>query len=632
MKVCDCSHVSVVVPHIETNGLCFTFTRGEAMADQNLIDMFLVCSSMVHKYEKSTMGESWDIVVKRKLIMSKLCSLLNPQAELEKRNHKLKRLVQSPNSFFMDKYKVYNLCSERLYDASLFEGKDLLGVTVRSRTSHNQSPVTAVTWILGKWTTPREQRWAPPGTHFHQFVVPPVFELRRDCTYSKLAAMNLPDDVEGLGSCEVRDPRSRRDIAEINCPARLFTYSLKEQHAWTMKIDDQSRDRKGHNSPTITHHFPMKWIPVTRLNKAMDTTWETKERTSTSQKGITDEKYADLCKGSKQATEAPTGFLLEDRLREICEKHYNQILHIMAENVHQEKLQGVQTRLTYGESSRQKAQTKEKTQLSESESQEGSSSTRQRSPVSTTVFTRIGARDRNVFTRLGERKKYIHSRLGPKTASRHKHASDRRHASSRSYEVLRKAFLGNFSQQKKYIKDPVEIHHIKQKERELTEAFMERFKAESMHVNGDLKCRRILGFMHGITNPDLIKRLNDNIPKTVDEMMRATTTFLRGKVAVTNKSRKKAPPTWRHHETNHKQSFNKRPDLKYRHKSSRRHDRFTPLIKTPIEILAMEIVKFNAPPPMAGLAENQNKNKFCKFYVDKGYSTDECIHLRKQIE
>ncbi|GJX49767.1 gag-pol polyprotein [Tanacetum coccineum] len=49
------------------------------------------------------------------------------------------------------------------------------------------------------------------------------------------------------------------------------------------------------------------------------------------------------------------------------------------------------------------------------------------------------------------------------------------------------------------------------KERKSTEAFMERFKAESMHVNGVPKCMRISGFMHGITNPDLIKRLNDNI-------------------------------------------------------------------------------------------------------------------------
>ncbi|GJY49942.1 hypothetical protein Tco_0439898 [Tanacetum coccineum] len=30
-----------------------------------------------------------------------------------------------------------------------------------------------------------------------------------------------------------------------------------------------------------------------------------------------------------------------------------------------------------------------------------------------------------------------------------------------NYEMLRKMFLGNYSQQKKYIKDPVEIHHIK---------------------------------------------------------------------------------------------------------------------------------------------------------------------------
>ncbi|KAI9125938.1 hypothetical protein K1719_003356 [Acacia pycnantha] len=60
------------------------------------------------------------------------------------------------------------------------------------------------TWIVGKWITPREQSWAPSGTHFHQFVVPPILHFRRDCTYGDLAAMRFPDDVEGLGYCEYK--------------------------------------------------------------------------------------------------------------------------------------------------------------------------------------------------------------------------------------------------------------------------------------------------------------------------------------------------------------------------------------------------------------------------------------------
>ncbi|GJT28872.1 reverse transcriptase domain-containing protein [Tanacetum coccineum] len=101
---------------------------------------------------------------------------------------------------------------------------------------------------------------------------------------------------------------------------------------------------------------------------------------------------------------------------------------------------------------------------------------------------------------------------------------------------------------------------------------MERFKVESMHVNGAPECMRVSGFMLGITNPDLITRLNDNIPKLVDKMMSMTTTFLRGEVAEANQSIKRAPPMWKHHETPHKPSFDKRPDFKNRQKSKKRHD------------------------------------------------------------
>ncbi|GJX74702.1 hypothetical protein Tco_0313297 [Tanacetum coccineum] len=76
---------------------------------------------------------------------------------------------------------------------------------------------------------------------------------------------------------------------------------------------------------------------------------------------------------------------------------------------------------------------------------------------------------------------------------------------------------------KKCIKDPVEIHHIKQRGGESTEDFVRRFKIESRDVKGATEIMRISGFMHGITNPELIKRLHDKIPKEVghntDEFM-----------------------------------------------------------------------------------------------------------------
>ncbi|GKD22840.1 hypothetical protein Tco_1224543, partial [Tanacetum coccineum] len=142
-------------------------------------------------------------------------------------------------------------------------------------------------------------------------------------------------------------------------------------------------------------------------------------------------------KGRKQTTDGPPGLLPEDRLREIRDKQYNQLLTIMAEKVHHEKLQ---------DSCDSKRRAKKRQKLSLSTMSRGtylsqclsvfsrlrheeSRSTCQRSPTSTTVFTRLGGRERNVFTRLGERKKDVHAWLGPKATSHYKHASDRIRAS-----------------------------------------------------------------------------------------------------------------------------------------------------------------------------------------------------------
>nr|GEU42228.1 reverse transcriptase domain-containing protein [Tanacetum cinerariifolium] len=160
------------------------------------------------------------------------------------------------------------------------------------------------------------------------------------------------------------------------------------------------------------------------------------------------------------------------------------------------------------------------------------------------------------------------------------------------YKDLKAAFLAYFRQQKKYVKDAVEIHNIKQKDGETIEDFMERFKNKTGRMKGAPECLGIFGFMHGVNNPELTKRLNEHVPKTLEEMM-TTTEVLYGEKPLNQP------------------------------KDGRGSNKFTPLTKTPKEIFAAESGKFKPPPPMVTPLEKRSSNKFCEFHNDKGHSTDE---------
>ncbi|GJW99024.1 reverse transcriptase domain-containing protein [Tanacetum coccineum] len=195
---------------------------------------------------------------------------------------------------------------------------------------------------------------------------------------------------------------------------------------------------------------------------------------------------------------------------------------------------------------------------------------------------------------------------------------------------LKTAFRENYLQQTKHIKDPVEIHHIKQRDGESTEDFMERYKAEVLDVEGAPECMRISGFMHGITHPGLIKRLYERIPRSVDEMYRMTTSFLQGEVAALSHGRKKASSSWKPSEGGDKPTFKK--GFKNKQRPDRKPDRFSLLTKTPKEIFALEKGKFKAPPPMVTPVEKRDPSKYCEFHSDTGHNTNECMQLRKQID
>ncbi|GJR88246.1 hypothetical protein Tco_0405367 [Tanacetum coccineum] len=149
--------------------------------------------------------------------------------------------------------------------------------------------------------------------------------------------------------------------------------------------------------------------------------------------------------------------------------------------------------------------------------------------------------------------------------------------------------------------------------------------------------------MHDHGHPELAKKLNNKIPKTVDKMFERVRAFIRGKVV------------WRVQQKwpillngikgmfiRHGPEIPKKARSKGGPRGTQRNigiytpyprkDTFTPLIKSPKEILAMESVSFPEPPPLIKTPKKQNLNNFYGHHGDRGHNTNDFYQLKKQIE
>nr|GEY58515.1 reverse transcriptase domain-containing protein [Tanacetum cinerariifolium] len=294
----------------------------------------------------------------------------------------------------------------------------------------------------------------------------------------------------------------------------------------------------------------------------------------------------------EQAPRNLVGPISDEDLREYCDKNYHQILPIIAEKLHQEKaqqekLKAVKARLNFEEASR------------------------------------LGDKEKNVsaHSRGSERKSYYNSRKDTEScyqSSRSKETkiASEKHRHKREYSRRTEAVSesegsagGHWKSKPKKQKSSVEDDlsqpwvcektdpftpriryfdfpkarmpsHIKTydesedpKDHLKIFEFVRRYKLECRDVKGALECMKISGFMHGITNLELIKRLQDKIPKSMDKMMSVTTTFLRGEVAASNWERKKSFPSWKQ-EAGQKQNF-KRGNFRNEQMTKRKQDKFT---------------------------------------------------------
>nr|GFA19370.1 reverse transcriptase domain-containing protein [Tanacetum cinerariifolium] len=139
--------------------------------------------------------------------------------------------------------------------------------------------------------------------------------------------------------------------------------------------------------------------------------------------------------------------------------------------------------------------------------------------------------------------------------------------------------------------------------------------------------------MNGINNPELIKRLNDRVPQTFDELMKRTRSFIQGEAAAADS--KKSYSNYKSQEQPRRQSNDQSSNHNnsYRNqKGDQGNDKYTSLTKTPKKILATEGANFPKPPTMRTPEERRVGNGYCEYHGQKGHTTNECVQLRQLID
>nr|GEU78455.1 hypothetical protein [Tanacetum cinerariifolium] len=254
-------------------------------------------------------------------------------------------------------------------------------------------------------------------------------------------------------------------------------------------------------------------------------------------------------------------------LREYCDRNYHKLLPIIAEKVHhekvqQEKLKAVKARLNSRSVSRSHEPRRGRPETPWKRDPERKMVFKRLEKVADIlrVVTRAPTREeKSLPLRNSITKEYPHKRLKLYQKAKVAQEDTGSQGQKSKGQALRMTNYPNHGYARKLILSlPTFVILISQKApacqvtpKHMTEARIQKitsrssrqwkkwnvgFKVESQDVKGASKITRILVFMHGITNPKLIRRLHDEIPKSVDEMMRITTSFLGGRWQVVTKN------------------------------------------------------------------------------------------------
>nr|GEW72523.1 reverse transcriptase domain-containing protein [Tanacetum cinerariifolium] len=298
-------------------------------------------------------------------------------------------------------------------------------------------------------------------------------------------------------------------------------------------------------------------------------------------------------------------------IQDFCEEYYKDILHIIMDKVRRDKRKEVHTRLDFEEDSKER------------KTREGShySSTRALTarPERLKVRDRLRYSDRHVLDRLG--------RTSFRDHSRGRSRPHRLDASNEGRPENRERFRGvsysyDDSHSSHSYRDRDRSRHVKRR-RDSESLLSSVSKSDSSDGRGPedhVKIFQAAAQVERWAMPTWCRMFNstligaarlwfDELPsESIDSYKDLKAVFL----AYFMEQKKK--------------TLEKRSDFRGQPKKGRGSSRFTSLTRTPKEILAAEVGKFQPPPPTVTPVEKRSSNKFCKL----SHLTKEIKHGRDQ--
>ncbi|KAL0405953.1 UNVERIFIED_CONTAM: hypothetical protein Slati_3909200 [Sesamum latifolium] len=203
----------------------------------------------------------------------------------------------------------------------------------------------------------------------------------------------------------------------------------------------------------------------------------------------------------------------------------------------------------------------------------------------------------------------------------------------RNFREFRSLFLHQFASSRKHRKTELSLFSIRQKEGESLKDYLQRFNMASLEVPSAIQEVKANVFAQGLMDGDFFKSLTKKPDTKFDVLLARAAKYINMEDAQASKREGRGEKR----KENKDENPSKKPKMDFKDKNpawQRMNMVYTPLtIPITQALMAVEGKGLLSRPRSYKDGPRQPKSdKFCRFHKDYGHTTEECRHLKREIE